>query len=389
MHTNKVNIWEAGIRINIKIKKEFLNLINQEIKKRFKTKRAIHEKLTIHYPLLFSVFKNSMKTSYKQFVDLEIFINLCKLLKIPLGQFQENILAYKTRRGRNSIENPKLPIKITPIFDMILSHHIGDGCVVNPKRNRKPYFSYRQFNKTYRELYIKKIESVFGKLEYKNAYATYEQTTKIYFPVVVSELMFKMYRLNIDSFRSETARIPKEIMRKNWKHKLAFLIGIIIDEGTVDSCLISIRMKNEAIIEDLRDICVDLGYNCSIKQNRHGLHALYILSGGLSKFYKDYLILAKEYPEVNLGYKGAKIKEFISRINKPQLYMHGNDDKIIVLLSEKTLSINELAAKLNMTRQGARYLVKKLLRDNKIETKSIEKFGSCKYGLKVKKCFSE
>ncbi|GAG06276.1 unnamed protein product [marine sediment metagenome] len=102
----------------------------------------------------------------------------------------------------------------------------------------------------------------------------------------------------------------------------------------------------------------------------------------MNKFYQDYQNLLEQYPEVNLGYKGEKIKEFINRINKPKIYIKGNKNKIIKEISKNNLTINELAKKLNMTRQGARYLVNELIKENKVEAKSIVKFGSRKYGLK-------
>ena len=166
-NNQKINIWELGNKINIKVNKSFIDFINNKIKDEFGTKRNIHKELIKCYKTPFSTFKSKLKPSYKYFIDLEVLSNLSKILRILLTKLQESITAYKTRRGYNYIENPKLPIEITPIFDILIAHHIGDGNVINPERGRKPYFSYRQFNNKYRSLYIKKIESVFGNLKYK------------------------------------------------------------------------------------------------------------------------------------------------------------------------------------------------------------------------------
>ena len=194
--------------------------------------------------------------------------------------------------------------------------------------------------------------------------------------------MFELYNLSINSFKSENARIPKEIFSKDWKNKLAFLVGIIIDEGNVDSNLILIRMKNKELIQDLQQLCSDLGYTTSMKKGKEGIFCLYILSKSLRNVYQDYKILLKKYPEVNLGYKGKKIEEFINRINKPKVYIGGNKPKILAELSKENLTVNELAQRLNMTRQGARYLIDKLIKETKVEVKSIVKFGNYKYGLR-------
>ena len=152
-NNKKINIWELGTRINILLNKDFIDFINQKIKENFKTKRNIHKELIKYYEIPFSTFKSRLKRGYKYYVDLEIIISLCKILKIDLYSMQKKIISYKTRRGWNYIENPKLPIEITPIFDMLIAHHIGDGTVINPKRNRLPYFGYRQFNQHYMKLY--------------------------------------------------------------------------------------------------------------------------------------------------------------------------------------------------------------------------------------------
>ena len=378
---NQIHIWDLGTKVNVKVNSAFIDFINNRIKEKFITKRSVHQELIKKYNIPFSVFKNRTKRGYTYFVDLEIIVNLCNILDIPLEKFERNIIAYKTRKGSNYIENPKLPIKITPLFDMLIAHFIGDGFVINPKSGRKPYFGYRQYNEEYRNLFLKKAESIFGKINYKDSYIDDKDTTQVYFPVVCSGIMFKLYGLNLDSFMSETARIPSEIFHKDWKYKLAFLLAIIIDEGHIDSSLIVVGMKNKRLIQDLQQLCFELSYTTSMSVTKGGSFCLYLLSKSMQKFYQDYRTLINEYPEANLGYKGKKIEEFINRINKPKVYIEGNKTRILEELSKGNLTVNELATKLNMTRQGARYLIKELIKENKIEVKSVIKFGNYKYGL--------
>lgn len=376
-----INIWELGTRINVKVNKEFIDYINYKIKEKFRTKRRVHKELIKHYYIPLSTFKDRLKRGYSYFIDLEILLKLCELLHISRNDFQSNIVAYKSRRGCNSIEMPKLPIKITPIFDMLIAHHIGDGCVVNPKNGRKPYFSYRQYNDFYKMSYISKIESIFGKLKYKSSYYNNAKCTEVYFPIACSELMFNLYNLGVDDFKSEVARIPKEILSKPAEYQLAFLIGIVIDEGHVDSDNIVIGMKNRGIIGDLGKICSNLHYQHSISSRQDGMFTLYILSEGLKIFYRDYQRILKEYPEVSLGYKETKIKDFILRTTKPKIYIPGNKNRLLNELSGKYLTVNEMAIILNMTRQGAKYLTNELIKEGKIQVKSTVKFNNYKYGL--------
>ena len=83
-----------------------------------------------------------------------------------------------------------------------------------------------------------------------------------------------------------------------------------------------------------------------------------------------------------MGFKGDKLKEFIDRLDKPKIYRPGNKDIVLNLLSREPLTVNELATRLNMTRQGAKYLIHKLEKEGKIEVKSVVKFGNWRYGLK-------
>jgi len=378
-----VNIWELGSKINVKIKPEFLQKLNKNIRNKCGKISIAHQIVNTKLPLPFSTFKSRLKKSYKNFIDLELIIELCELFEIPLEEMQKQIISYKTRRGHNYITNPKLPVQITPLFDMLIAHHMCDGHAIKTGNNRKHSFGYRQYDKTNRELYLRKVEKIFGNINYRVKLSKRKDITKIYFPTVCSELVYSLYNLEIDSFRSELARVPKEILAKNWEYKLAFLIGVVIDEGSIDSTLIIIGMKNAKFVQDLGLICKDLQYKHTIKVKNNGFAYLYILAVGLSKFYKDYIVLSSKYPEVNLGYKEARVKEFIQRLSKPKYYLPGNKKIILNMMKMEYLTANEIASKLFMTRQGARYFIKKLVKEDAIEPKGKMKFANIKYGIKV------
>ena len=64
MASEKMNIWDLGKKINIKVKKEFIGLINKRIKEEFRTKRRVYTELIKFYHISFSTFKDRMKRSY-------------------------------------------------------------------------------------------------------------------------------------------------------------------------------------------------------------------------------------------------------------------------------------------------------------------------------------
>lgn len=366
---DEFNIWDLK-RVHIKINIRNLKEINKKISIKFKTKRKAYSHIFNKKDIPWTTFKNILKYSYIEnfFVPLEIYLKLIKNLDISREIFQKNIVAYKISKGKNHIIKPVLPIKINPIFDMILAHNISDGTVINPKKNRLPYFGYRQFDKTYRKLYIEKIEFVFGKIIFKRNYL--ENSTRPYCPPVLSSLFFKCYNLNEKSFLSKTARIPKKIFRKNKDHLLSILIAFIIDEGHIDSTLILIKLKNRLLISDLKKICDFLGYESKIvygKEENKEYGSLYILRKGMNKFYEDYLFLLKRYPVVDLGRKGKMIKNSFKIYSRPIFKTKGNKNLIFNLLKQEKLSVNQLANKLNMTRQGIRFHIHNLIKDNKIK----------------------
>ncbi|MBI3034989.1 hypothetical protein HYY71_01580 [Candidatus Woesearchaeota archaeon] len=382
MNSDKINIWDLGNKINIKVTDNFIDLINSKIKEKYGAKRNAHKELIRYYNIPFSTFKVRMKRGYKYFIDLDILLNLCKILNIPINDLQKNVIAYKSRKGSNYIENPKLPIEITPMFDMLIAHHMADGGVINPKNGRKKYFGYRQFNDNFRELYIKKFESLIGKIKFNKDYI--KDSTRAYCPTVITNLFFSYYNLKEEDYLTEKSFIPKEIKEKGKENLLVVLIAFIIDEGHVDSTLITIGLKNKRLIEDLQDICKKLGYESINKERKkQGLFYIYILSEGVKKLYNDYKELKKSYPEVSLGIKEDKVKNIVDINKKVKIFLKGNKEKIIDLLLENNYSANEIAKMLSTTRQGSGYLMRELLKEGKIEVKGYGYKNTIIYGSKV------
>lgn len=366
---DSMNIWDLK-RVHIKLKNSFLEKINQDIFFRFITKKNAYNKIFKNKEIPWATFKNLLKQSVMNnfFAPFNVYLKIIKNLNISKEVLQENIISYKTGRGVNYIEKPILPIKITPLFDMILAHNIGDGTVINPGKGRLPYFGYRQFDIFYRFQYIKLIEGVFGKVKFKTNYLN--NSTRPYCPPVLSSTFFKYYNLNDRDFLSKTARIPKKIFSKNKEYSLAVLLSFIIDEGNIDSTQITISLKNKALIGDLYRICRILNYKSKITERKSELYKdcayLNILRGGMKRLYNDYLNLKKKYPVINLGFKGEKIKSSFNIYDREIYKTKGNREIILAMLKKEPLSVNQLAMRINMTRQGIRFHIHNLINNKKI-----------------------
>jgi len=376
----EINIWDLGDKINIKLNEDFLKKINLLIRKNFRSKEKFYNKIKKDCDVPYGTFKNLLKYSYYKcnfYSPLSVFISCCNNLYIPKDELQENILSYKTKRGWNTINKPILPIRISPIFDMILAHHMADGNVASTK-GRQLYFGYRQFDKELRLLYIKKLESIFGKIKYKKDY--FKKSTKPYCPAVISQLFFRYYNLNKRSFLSKKARIPKEIFNKSRGFLLAVILAFIIDEGNIDSTLIVIRLKNIKLTRDLYKICKRLGYKSTFK-TKGDYGSLYIVRNGMKKLFKEYKILVKKYPEASLGKFHDKIESGLEIYNRLIYKTKGNRDIIFKMLKKENLTINQIAHSINMTRQGVRWHIHILEKENKIIKKGLIERRNILYGV--------
>jgi len=366
---DEFNIWDLE-RVNVKVNKKFFNKLVREIDSKFKSRRDFYNQTFDSKFLPFSTFRNFLKISHASnfFIPLEFYLKIVEELDISKEELQSNVTSYKTAGGVNFIEKPILPIKITPVFDMLFAHHIGDGTVINPKKGRLPYFGYKQFNEFYRIAYVKKLESVFGNINYfkKNYFLSSKNP---YSPPVISTSFFKYYDYNVYDFLSDRARIP-DIIFQDKDRMLAVLIAFIIDEGHIDSTLINIRVKNKGLIEDLKRICDILEYASKIayRKNYEGsIDTLYIFRDGMERLYRDYINLNKKYSVIDLGIKGEKIRKSFEIIHRSIQNIEGNTDLIFNILKKEQLSVNQLAVRINMTRQGIRYHIHNLLKRGKIK----------------------
>ncbi|MBN2042535.1 MAG: ArsR family transcriptional regulator [Candidatus Aenigmarchaeota archaeon] len=345
------------ININVKLKNEFLKKILDKIKEKKITIPSIHSKLKPKIPLL--TFKSILKPSYNNFRPLWLILDLCKIVEIDISELEKNVISYRTKKGRIVISKPKLPIKITPVFDMIISHIMGDGHCFDIE-GRDPYFGYIQSNNELLLSFLIKVESVFGKIDY--SYEYFPKSKKIHIPSSISCVMMQHYGLKSNDFLENNSRLPSKILNKKKEYLLGVLIAFIIDEGHIDSSNIVIGMKNKKLLEDLKFICKKLNYNTKITSNNEKRFFLYILSDGVKSLWDDYLSLKEIYPEINLGYKEKLIFDFILRKNKEwRTFKQGEcKNRIIEILNEFPRTIIELSKILEISRQGVKYHLNRL-----------------------------
>ncbi|MBL7087034.1 MAG: HTH domain-containing protein [Candidatus Cloacimonetes bacterium] len=69
---------------------------------------------------------------------------------------------------------------------------------------------------------------------------------------------------------------------------------------------------------------------------------------------------------VDLGIKGEKIEKSFKINNRGIIRIKGNKEIIIKLLEKNQFTVNQIADRINMTRQGVRYHIHNLIKENKV-----------------------
>ena len=115
-------------------------------------------------------------------------------------------------------------------------------------------------------------------------------------------------------------------------------------------------------------MCYLLNYKSKVTVNaKRDYEYLYILKSGLNNLWKDYNELKIKFPEINLGYKGERIKQNLKIYARKIQRIPGNSSIILDILSKKDYTVNEIAKIIHMTRQGVRYHIHNLEKQNKIK----------------------
>lgn len=315
----------------------------------FPDKEKILIKLNTSFLRKIKKFQNLFtKAGYIKFIKI---LKLCKSNNLSLKELERNITAYKVGNGSKLISHPKLPLKIDPIFDMVLAHHFFDGYIC--KDNKAGYKQVK--DKVLRRNFKQKLASILGRVESK---ASEKET--IFILRFLAKIFKEIY--NIRSFGSFVNRIPKAIKNKGKLYKVAILTAAIGDEGSIESNEIIIHSSNKQLLLDLQEMSRELGYKCKVntRTDRENMHELHIFS--LTKFHDDFLQLVGKYPFLTLGEK-EKWLRFYANKNKRKWWRRkiGETKQLIIsLLSQQPMGVKDLEFILNVDRTRVRRHLKHL-----------------------------
>jgi hypothetical protein len=300
-------------------------------------------------------------------IPLDKLMNISKLLSINLYDIEKEILSYKQKLVpiKNSIFNPILPLKISPYFTSIVSNLFFDGSL--PRDGKGAY--YNQKRKTIMDLFTKKLEKVFGDIQF-SVKKDHRGVLKCRFPRIAGEISKEIYE--VKTFHGDFARLSKRILSLNKENKTAFLTSAILDEGSIayDGHII-FGVNNKLLCEDMLNLSKDLGLSVSELKNKKHSNFYYFHIKSLKKLLQLVETLSEDFPLISLDYKLERLKKALEI--KEQNYKYTKDfsdkrkDMILKELFKKSQTINQLASKLLIPPRTIRRYMYYLIMVNKIE----------------------
>ena len=361
----EIHIWDlqkmkANIAVDIddSLKNEISCKIRKDISK-------IANDLGIQTSRLFEYF-----IWKKSFIPLKILFKISTRLKIPRKDIEKSIKIYKQLGvpSKNSIKNPKFPIKINPYFTSIVANIFFDGSM--PKDGKGTY--YNQKNKKIMDDFIKRMQYVFGDVSY-SLMLDHRNVLKCRIPRLIGEICKYVY--DVDSFGSFDSRVPKIIFSLNKNHKISFILTGILDEGSIAyDGSIQFGVSNKIMMGDFKELCNQLRLETTpIISGTFNRHHLYIKS--IENFYEAYKEFIKKFPLFSLNYKEERIKKVL-QIKKQKffytkIFAKKRMNKIMKELKHNERSINYLSSTFLIPPRTIRRYMYRFIKEGKVSRKKI------------------
>lgn len=345
-------------KISVEIKKDMKDKIKTKIEDRIS---YFAKELKIVPARLYEYF-----VWQKSVIPLGILLTISKKLGIKEKEIEDSVIYYKQLHVpyKNSIKNPKLPIKLSPYFTSLIANLFFDGSV--PEDGKGTY--YNQKNEEIMQDFIKKINSIFGDVFYSSK-RDHRGVLKCRIPRLVGEICRYIY--DVKHFGTFQSRIPEKIFNLPLIHKQAFVLTGIIDEGSIayDGSVI-FGVSNKEMVKDFNKLCLNIGLRTSGVKNKKNSNHFYIYIISSNKLLAIINSLKKSYPLISLRHKEDRLKKSIEIKSKSQNCKEFSKD-ILEELKNKKCSVNFLASKYLINPRTVRYNLYKLIKKSIIKREKI------------------
>lgn len=249
---------------------------------------------------------------------IKIILRITEKEVIPylfsLKELEDNIIGYKACHGKKIIpefnKERKIPIKVTPEFESILYHLMGDGHVSEIGSSE-----YTQLNMLAKQNFLLKLYRTFGFFDIsKKGF----DDGRIYISKTIIKILCHYYKLNFEEFRWDKSALPQISLGRDNDFKLAGLIAFIVDEGYVGRSVITIYSSNRLLLSQIRQLTIDLDLRCSSirSQKRRGTtkesFRLTIFKKSVEKLFIKANKLKHIYPTCNFSQKKERILKIVN-----------------------------------------------------------------------------
>jgi len=241
--------------------------------------------------------------------SVEFVENKILCFNFTIEELQDKIVSYQAYHGKaikpEFQDERKLPIKVTPDFESIIYHLMGDGHVRAIGSGE-----YTQLSVIGRTNFLNKLYSNFGYFEVTEKSFN---DGRVIIPKIVIDIICKYYNLHYSSFNWDTSKLPLNISN-NADFKIAGLSAFIVDEGYVSDRGIEIYSSNNILLSQIRNLAVDLGLNCSdlktkkANGNTKESFRFRIRKESSKEFLKMVVNLKEKYPCCGLAQKEITLK---------------------------------------------------------------------------------
>ncbi|MCG2783223.1 MAG: hypothetical protein L6243_06510 [Candidatus Altiarchaeales archaeon] len=359
----EIHWWQFPLtRFSLELNDEFKRKLIEKIEREYSWYKfaIVMNTLAKRYGLE-RIYNNLGYLNEKKYMPAWIVYECCSLFKINPVDVEREIKSYRSLRGTTIINKPKLPLKIDPIFDSIVSHIFFDGHVTSDGT-----IKYTQKHKEGKRNYDEKVKYVFGELIHNH-----HMEIRSYLPPFIHELIKDFY--GIGDFSGKSGKLPDILKNKSKLTNVSILFSAIADEGCFTGP-VEIGLESRQLLEDLRDIAINLGYSTSSinskldKRYNKTRYRFYTHRKSFGKMLRDLEELRAKYPAFKC-HKLEKLKFTIQLRRKDKLSRKPGISKqnVINELQKGSRTVSELAVSTNISRSSMRRLLCILENDRLLE----------------------
>jgi len=295
--------------------------------------RHLAKKIGVSNPVMLSWRRGKINHNnldqYCSVWDIKEIINHSKHSpgwKYDLEEVQKHVKSVRAVHGRK-ISNIKLPIEDSAELREIVTHLLCEGYASNKKHMTSKYglTSIGGVKEFQNEL------SIFGEMPELKIREEHRHMPRavmyiLQFPKVITKILTKKF--NID-FSWDKGRLPVEFFNGERKLLAAIVRAFFIDEGSIHDLSIKFSSNNLELLNDLKEICLKLGYKTLPIQDGVSCYQLSLSNKSFLDFYND-MISISPLPIVK---KQKRLELGLLLLNKK--YIHFDVESEIIKNLEK------------------------------------------------------